>query len=303
VRQAVSQGSWLEAREGLRLLEDCSSDEWSPVSFAQEMLQPISISSLVEKLDAQRDEQFMEFIAFALHLGDAAVDCLTLVLAETQIMRLRRVLAEAIAGLCRENPERLAPYLSDPRWYVVRNIVHILGWIGGTPIVGLLQTAVRHSDNRVKREVVAALGTVEPRLARPVLIRLLEGADPKRFCAVLHQLSSTRDAGVARLLFGYVQDPQFEQRSMAERQAIYNALGATAGDESVAELEAELHRGNWFSRNAESHRASLARAIARIGTAHARVVLERGAQSRRPPVRKACADALVSFGSEANGER
>ena len=58
--------------------------------------------------------------------------------------------------------------------------MHILSWIGGPHIIGLLQTAIRHPDARVKQEVIAALGTVEPRLARPLLLRMLDGGDTRR---------------------------------------------------------------------------------------------------------------------------
>jgi HEAT repeat protein len=54
-----------------------------------------------------------------------------------------------------------------------------------------------------------------------------------------------------------------------------------------------VHRGNWFSRNQEVHRQAVARVIARIGTPLARKVLERGLQSKRAPVRRACEEALT----------
>jgi hypothetical protein len=66
----------------------------------------------------------------------------------------------------------------------------------------------------------------------------------------------------------------------------------------LADLEAELHKGNWFSRHQEEHRQAVARVIARVGTERAREVLQGGAQSRRAPVRKACEDALN--GSDAH---
>lgn len=295
LRLAITHGAWLQAREALGILRQCNSQEWSLETFAQELLQPISISSTVERLDQQEAPAVIDFISFAKELGEPAVDWLNLVLAESQQRRNRRLLAEAIAELCRGNPERLAPYLSDPRWFVVRNAVHILGWIGGREIVGLLQVALRHAEPRVRQEVAAALGQVEPKLARPLLVRMLDGADTRMFCSVLHQLSAERDPGVARLLLGYLQDPGFEQRASEEKHAIYSALSATGGDEVVPELDAELMKGNWFSRNQEAHRQAVARCVARIGTPLAKEVLERGAQSRRGPVRKACEDALQGF--------
>ncbi len=295
LRQSVTHGAWMEATEALRLLQRTGSPEWSPETFAQELLQPISIAGIVERLEPQEGTALHEFVSFACELGAPSVDLLNLVLGEVQNRRARRVIAETIAGLCRDNPERLAPWLADPRWFVVRNVVHILGWIGGDSIVGMLQTAARHPDPRVRHEVVAALSQVEPRLARPLLVRLLDGADARMFLSVMHQLSGARDVSTARMLLGFLVAPEFDQRPLEEKRALYAALGASGGDEVLPELEAELHKGNWFSRHQEVHRQSVARIIARIGTPAAREILDRGAQSRRAPVRKACEDAATGI--------
>ncbi|MFI5372644.1 MAG: HEAT repeat domain-containing protein, partial [Candidatus Eisenbacteria bacterium] len=295
LRMSVADGAWLEAREALTLLEDMGSDEWSPSTLTQEMMQPISISSMRERIDQQEPADVADFIAFIRSLGDPGVDLLNLVLAESEQRRNRRAIAEAIADLCRNNPERLAPFLSDRRWFVVRNIVHILGWIGGDSIVGMLQVAMRHPEPRVRQEIAAALGNVPPRLARPLLLKLLDGADSRMFCAVLHQLSGERHGPTAKLLLGYLVDPGFETRPTEEKRAIYSTLGAVGGDEIVSELEAELFRGNWFSRTQDTHRQAVARVLARVGTPQARQVLERGATSRRVQVRQACELAIMGM--------
>jgi HEAT repeat protein len=145
---------------------------------------------------------------------------------------------------------------------------------------------------RVRHEAVAALGQVEFRLARPLLLRLLDTTDARLFSAVLHQLSAERDPATARLLLALMQDEAFAERSAEEQRAIYSALSSTGSDEVLPDLEAELHRASWFSRAQEAHRQAIARILSRIGTPLARVILERGAESRRGPVKKACTDAL-----------
>ncbi|HEY3215009.1 MAG TPA: HEAT repeat domain-containing protein [Candidatus Eisenbacteria bacterium] len=295
LRLAVSRGAWLEAREALGLIDENRVQDWSAETFAQELLQPISVSTAAEFLDRQAPEEVLDFVAFAEALGDPSVDLLNLVLAEAQQRGSRRVLAEAIAELCRDRPQRLSSWLSDRRWFVVRNVVHILSWIGGDTVVGLLRGVVNHPEPRVRRAVAAALGQVDPVQARPLLLKLLENADPQLFSAVLHQLSTERNTAVARLLLAYLQDPAFESRPLEEQRAIYSAIAAAGTDGVIPELEAELLRGKWFARSLESHRQTVARCIARIGTPLARQVLERGAQSKRLPVRKACEEALVGF--------
>jgi HEAT repeat protein len=294
LRQAISGGSWTDARHCLALLRRCGrQSDWSLEGFTQELFQPISVANVVEKLDEQEPALVGEFVALAKDLGSPAVDWLNLSLAESQQRRTRRALAEAIAQLCQDDPERLAPWLADPRWYVVRNIVHILGWIGGDRTLGLLETAMRHPEPRVRQEVIAALGQVDVERARPLLLGMLEGADPRTFCSVLHQLAAARDPNTAGVLMHHLQDPAFEQRPLEVRRAIYSALASTGGDEILPDLELELHKGNWFSRYQEAHRQAVARCVARIGTPVAKAVLERGARSRRAPVRKACLDALA----------
>ncbi len=292
LRLAIGEGSWLEAREALTLLRECGSEEWSAEGFTQELFQPISIGAAVELLDRQRPGQVAEFVALAKELAEQAPEWLNLVLAGSQNRVTRRVLAEAVASLCRDNPERIAPWLGDSSWFVVRNAVQILGWIGGQSVVGLLATATRHPDRRVRYEVVGALAAVPPLEARPLLVELLPRSDTRMFCAILHQLAFERHTATAVMLVGFLQAAEYLQRPDAEKRAIYSAIGAVGTDDILLELEGELAKGNWLAAGEDAHRQAIARCVARIGTPRAITLLERGAESKRSGVRTACAEAL-----------
>jgi hypothetical protein len=137
------------------------------------------------------------------------------------------------------------------------------------------------------------LKRVDPRLARPILLHLLDGSDARMFCSVVPALAQARDPETARMLFLMMTDPEFDRRSPEEKRVIYSAIASSGGDELLADLELELHKGNWFSRGNEPHRQAVARCIARIGTPAARAMLEEGSRSRRAPVRKVCEEALT----------
>lgn len=294
LRAAMTSGAWADAREALRLVRDANTGEWSEETFTQEVLQPVSITRTVEKLDTQGPASVAEFLALAHDLGAATLDWLTLTLSESQARMTRQLVAEAIALRVQDDPAKLSPWLNDPRWYVVRNVVHILGWISGPAVVPLLQIAVRYPDPRVTAEVVTSLQGVELRLARPVLIRALESADTKLFCQILQQLSAARDPAVARYVTAFIAQDKFLQRHIEERRSIYAAIASTGGEEVVPELDAAMNGGNWFDREQEVHRHAVARCLARIGTPAALRALEAGTQSRRAPVRQACVAALQS---------
>ena len=295
LRGALATGAWADAQQALCALRALPVGTWSEETFVQELLQPVSVARTVEMLDRHDADALGAFLGLARDVGDAGVDWMTLALSESQQRATRQVLAEAVAAACRDNPGRLAPWLADSRWYVVRNIVYILGWIGGPEIVNLLPVALRHEDARVRSQVVASLAQIDLRHARPLLIRALEGADTRLFCQVLSQLSGARDAATARFLLAYLQQDRFATRPGEERRAIYAALASVGGDEIVPELEVELLRNNWFDRAMEIHRHNVARCLARIATPRARAALENAARSRRAPVRHAANTALATL--------
>jgi hypothetical protein len=293
LREAIGNGLWDEARAILALLSRCESEAWSLEGFVAELMAPgNSMSSgASNRLEQQPMSGVQQFLALARDLGPNAVDWLMHVVADSEQQRVRRPLARVVAELCRDNPERLAPWLGDERWYVVRNGVHVLGMIGGPAIVGMLRALAHHPEPRVRQEVVTALATAGLPAARDLLVEMLKGADTRVFCAALHQLAGVRNREIAQLMLGYMAAPEFAERVVEERRAIYMTLGSTGDDEAIPALEAELLRTKWFSQNQDPHRSAVARCIAKIGTQLAREVLERAAQSRNGAVRKAAQEA------------
>ena len=294
LRMAVHAGAWTDAHTTVGLLHQLPAG-WSPVGFVQELQQPSSIAGVRARLLEQTETEAQAFTDFALDLGEFPVDVLGQVMAELDGAPQSKPLIDAIVTLCRETPERLAPWIADRRPNVVRNVVQMLGTIGGNAIVGPLQSAIMHPDSRVRTEVLTALRTADTRIVKPLLLAALPTLDTRQFCQALQKLGETRDSQVAQSMLMFMIDPTFEQRATDEKHAIYSTLGATGGDEVIPELEAEMLKGGWFERVNEAHRQTIARCLTRIGTPMARMVLESGVKSRRAQVRDACTDALTRW--------
>jgi len=296
LRESVALGEWSEARRCLSLLQLCGSSEWSLDGFTAELVQPTSIPSrqAISRVDQQEASEVEAFIEFGRMLGPAVFDWWMRVIAESQQQRVRRAVCQAVSVLMRDNPERLAPWLADERWYVVRNAVAVLGDIGGSAIVGLLRPIARHADRRVRREVVNALAQADLTAARPLLLEMLPDSRGQIFSWLLKQLSGRRDPEVAGTALRLMREEHFLERPVEERRAIYMTIGSTGDDQVLSTLEQELHGGGWFSKVFDLHRQEIARCIARLGTPAAREVLERGTHSLKPQLRKACLDALAT---------
>jgi len=295
LREAVAQGEWRTARNGLKLLRACLPS-WSADTFFEGFA---GASTLVTRrtvaiLDQQDDTGIEVFLGLASEFGAPAADWLMQVLSESQQKRVRLPLSRAIAELVRDNPERILPWMSDERWYVVRNVVHILGWIGGDAVVGYLRAVNAHAEPRVRREIVAALSDASPANSRPILLSMLAGAESRVFTTVLHQLALDASPAVTERLVALLRDEGFARRPDDERRSVFLAL-AGQGDAALPALEDELTRGGLFDRGLDPHWQAVARCIARIATPAALEALDRGTRSRKGGVRKACELAKGSF--------
>ncbi len=301
LRVAIRAAEWREAREALGLLRSCEVSDWSPGTLVAELSGPFAslTPQCIALLDQQPPDVVDAFLTFARELGPDGVEWLMAVLAGSQQKAVRRPLTRVIADLAREHPDQLRPWLSNKEWYVVRNVVHICGWIGGAGVIGLLRDALNHSEPRVRQEIVAALSQEDRTVARPILLDMLEGAEGRLFREILNTLSQKRDPIVAKRLLSCAAGSRFAGRSVDERRSVYAALAACAGNDTLPSLEAELLKASWFSLSPDPHRRALARCLATIASPGARAILDRGARSWRPAIRKACREAAA--GSRADG--
>ena len=280
IREALGEGRWLEAATAVRSAEVHVPGAWGKETFVQELMQPSSIAGLCACLDTQGEELVLDFIDFALTLGDTEVDVLVAMLAHAEHRRNRapafasghRALSgePRAAGAVAVGPAlvRGAQHRPHPRLDRRRR-----------RSIGLLQIALRHPEPRVRQEVVAALGQVD-RAAGAAAAGARCSTAPTRGCSARCCTSfGERDASTARLRArAMLQTRTFEQRPAEERRAIYSALGADRRRRRAARARGRAAQGQLvlaWQRDPPPGGGALHRAARH---AAARRALERGAQ-------------------------
>ena len=86
----------------------------------------------------------------------------------------------------------LLEWLDDPRWYLVRNLVHVLGKIGDESAFGPVVTLLSHPHARVRIESVRALALIAPARAAAPLVTVSRDVDPEVRLEVVHALGALR---------------------------------------------------------------------------------------------------------------
>lgn len=288
----LQHAQWTEAERALGLLREVDPDRQHTENDLAAGIAQLDGEVIAGQLDESSPEDQSRFAALALAIGRPAVGLACMVMTLCERARPRAAATTALCYLCNDDPALLQPWLDDPRWYVVRNVVLVLGQIGGSATVDLLRQAAEHPEPRVRREVVRALGNVSRTERTPVLIQQLASRDPQLISATLQLLIRERHPRVIRVILDRIEARDFENLPEGIQRAFLGALAEVADDEAVPALERLLNRdGGWFAMRTMGRDAA-ARILNKVGTERAMAVLEAGLRSKTEAIRLACLAAM-----------
>jgi hypothetical protein len=288
---AIQRSSWLEAQETLELLREFDPDGSLTNDELSTAIAGLDTNAITERLDESETDDQARFFALAVSIGRPALDLACSVMAKSNKSRTRAAACTMLCYLCNDQPELLAPYVGDSRWYVARNAVFVLGQVGGPPVVPLLRAAASHPEPRVRRQVVASLGNVPREMRGAILLAQMDTRDPQLLAAALSMLTREKHPEAARTILRQIEAPDFESRNEDNQRSLFNALAEVADDSVVPALEVLLHKGGWFARRT-LQRIAAARTLQRIGSEKSIAVLQAGLRARSEAVRSACLDAM-----------
>jgi HEAT repeat protein len=247
----------------------------------------------------EREEVRLEEVsAYLSLLQKNSIQPLVKLLGELKNSKARRVFCDALSEIGKDAIELFIPFMEDRRWFLVRNIVYILGRIGKEESLPYIQKAFNDEENRVRREAIQALGLIGGQKTVGLLVRALTDNDVRIRCMAAINLGKTGKKTGLIPLVEIVQSKDFYKREPVEIKAFFNGIGMAGSNEVVPVLQDLLERKSWFGRGkADETRIGAAHALAMIGTPDAIAILEEGKNSKDETLRDACTQALKSQSS------
>jgi HEAT repeat protein len=247
------------------------------------------VEELVQRLGKARSEEERTGLrSTLLHIGADTVTPLVRELVAATDVSARRAYRDALVALDHVGVPLLEDMVGDERWFVVRNMVGILGEIRSADAIEHFRRTIEHSDARVRRETVLALSKVGGEEAVPLLARGLNDPEAALRGAAALGLGLTKlSVAVGPLLNRLPQenDPEVELE-------IVRALGRVGDPRAVPVLAERASGGGFFSRVPAAIRVEATRALGEIGGEAARAVLQRLLRERNAEVREAAVKAL-----------
>jgi len=230
---------------------------------------------------------------FAL-IAPYAVETLIYVLAENENRRIRKSICNVLAEIAARDLAPLRAFISDERWFLVRNIVMIFGMSKNPASLDMLETALKNPEVRVRRECIKALEILGTEGTRPLLKGLLEDPDSTTRTFALKALRRMPGPDTLEFLRGYVMRPDFGKRPFPEKREFLEVFGFIAGEEALPLLETFFRKKSiLFGRDENLElRAAAAYGLGFVPGERAEELLKAESGSKKSLLKEACMASL-----------
>jgi HEAT repeats len=250
----------------------------------------------IDKTDRVKPDELLEF----LHLfGKQSITRICDLLGLVENMMMRKVIIQVLVEIGRDVPEVFVPYLSDQRWYIVRNITHILARIGDPRTLEAVASIISHKEPRVRREALNYLERIPDQRAKTYILKFLRDGSSALRIRGLQVLARTRSHFALKPILALATSEQFHDREIDEKKAVFEALGELGGDQMLPMFREMIMKKYWFNKTKEKETAFCAVAgLIKIRSAGALRLLEDARSIKSVESREIITQALETLSSE-----
>ncbi len=207
--------------------------------------------------------------------------------------RTRKAVCDIVQSQCGGDGKLLLPFLSGEPWYVVRNVVMILGKLADPDTVQAAGGSLKHNDPRVRREAVNALLAIKGKKAEEFIAGALADADKSvRLLCARAMAELTPEKAYERLM-RMASEREFDGREFDEKKDIYEIIGRIGKETAFPFFARQFEKKGFLGlQKFDKERALAAYGLAACGTSEAYQALQSGIDSKSKPVRAACLEGL-----------
>ena len=272
-------------------LEPGAPDGTPRSSYVITVRRALTREVLLQLARRSTDARLGPLVTAVLHRGGGdAVEILLGLLAAAETIRERKAFLTVLRGM-RSGTDRALDMLYHDQWFVVRNVVELVGDLRMEEAVPRLAELLGHQDARVGRAAAAALAKVGSVATVEPLRRVLRKGAPELRAFVASSISGPHAQALAMPLIALAGE-ESEPIVLAE---YYRALGRIGTKEAVQALaKAAQSAGSVLRRRPSALRIAAVEALRQAGGALALHALEVLKKDSDKAVRAAAEKALAT---------
>lgn len=247
---------------------------------------------LLDKLEERSAENELLLDRLCTTLGQTLAYPLIQRLCVVESLHAKKTVAIALAKTGTAAVPAILPMLKDERWYVVRNMVTILGEIGSAEAANALQTTAQHPEPKVRKEVIKAFMKLNTQAAETTLISLMKDVDADVVRQAIFSLGVIRSRTAVRPLLDIVTASDLFLNDLSLKKHAIAALGRIGDRQATNALMDIMDIRGWLAPvRWQELKAVAAAALGQLGDESAIPLLKKFAR-RKTPLGNACSDAI-----------
>lgn len=238
---------------------------------------PIVIDFLIDTLctrgvPKELRDRIMQTLVF---LRDKSVAPLINRLTREKDTLARKLLSTNLVKLGATAVPELISALQNRHWYVVRNVVAILGQIANPQTASHLIPLIWSDDLRIARETIRALARIGGDQAVDALLQLVDSSHRELYPQAIIALGSIRNPVAVPSLVKIIESRDPFMKKTEIKIAAIKALGRIASDEAAPQLERLAKSRPWWKKDRKTTlRIQAIAALVKIGCPSSQPVLE-----------------------------
>jgi len=249
---------------------------------------PRVLKCIVELLPRRR-ENYEQYMAIFVRAEDDGVEALVEALISAPSITDRRVYYDSLLRL-RTGVRTLVHMLGDPRWFVVRNAIELLGEMRVAEADVELEKMLEHRDDRVRTAAASALAKLGPGVAAKGLRGALRDAPEDVRKRAAEAMALQRSGSVDSLVRAL--DKEDDNRV---QMAMVTALGQLGTPHAVEKLMdiARTEKGLLGKRRPTPMRVAAVHALGEVKTSSALAALQTLLRDKEKAVRGAASWVMM----------
>lgn len=190
------------------------------------------IGALLSQLENNSEPPIGAAVEYIKLIGHTGISTLLDMLAVEKSQGRRRLLCRVLTTCGEDDIAGLGNKIMDHRWYLVRNVVFILGQIGDAGAATYIQKTTSHPDPRVRKEAAKASSHIGL-AAMPAIDILLNDKVRDVRTKAIRAIARINDPSVIEILTSLIVKKDFLGRQVDIKVEAIQALGGLKAERSI----------------------------------------------------------------------
>ena len=201
---------------------------------------PALVALIAEPLRLTRTpEQIETAVEYLRLIGEEGIEAFTELLAAESERRVRARMCEVLTRVGASAISILGEHVSDPRWFLARNVVNILGKSRQPGAAAAVTAALDHPHPRVRIEAIRAALLIDSPGSVELILTRIDDHDPSVRRAVINAVSRKGITGNVSQLRKFVLSPIKDDDDLEIKIEAIHAL-ATIGTNPARSVLVEV---------------------------------------------------------------